>query len=545
MNKPEIDEAVKNTAETKEKSTSGSLKKVKYGSMSLVVTALVVAIVVILNVMASYMVKRQPLKIDLTADKRYELSDETVDYLKNKLNKDVDIIVTCQKDEFSVLSQNIEDYFKQYNINLDCPFDMIPIILEKYEMYSNQGSGSVKVKYVDLDKDPKAVKKYSDIYGEEISSQSMVIYCDDKVRVIDKNSVGNMIVPDTSNQSSISLLFAGESMITSEIMNVTDAHPIKVAFASTVNGNPIYDTTRYVLSDMYGDTVSGLRDQLLVKNGYFCTDVDLAKDDISPDDYDMVVIPMPSVDFDMSIIDKLSAFLDNNGQYGKDMLFISDPMTSNIPNITEFLEDWSIGLNDGLMLLESEKFMSNNRFALQIEQASNEEAGEIISNSKNFVSPMSQEILILSKNNDSITAPLFQTFSTAYNVDMVTGDEKDDSGVKNIGVVSRREKQIGDQFDSYKIAKSHVMVWGSGCLTSPALLTQTNLYNNTNALLNAINTMTGKQTETIVIPDKALQQATIAPTSEQDKRIKVVVIFVIPLIVAAIGIFVLVRRKNR
>ena len=62
---------------------------------------------------------------------------------------------------------------------------------------------------------------------------------------------------------------------------------------------------------------------------------------------------------------------------------------------------------------------------------------------------------------------------------------------------------------------------------------------------NALNTMTGKQTETIIIPDKALQQAVIAPTSTQDKRIKVIVIFIIPLIVAGIGIFVLIWRKNR
>ena len=52
MKKPEVDEKVKNAAENKEKSSHVSLKKVKYGSMSLIVTALVVAIVIILNAMA-------------------------------------------------------------------------------------------------------------------------------------------------------------------------------------------------------------------------------------------------------------------------------------------------------------------------------------------------------------------------------------------------------------------------------------------------------------------------------------------------------------
>jgi len=545
MKKPEVDEKVKNTAENKEKSSHVSLKKVKYGSMSLIVTALVVAIVIILNAMASYMVKHQPLKIDLTADKRYELSDETIDYLKNTLDKDVEIIVTCNKDEFSALSQNIEDYFKQYNINLDCPFDMIPIILEKYEMYSTKGKGSVKVRYVDLDKDPKAVKKYSDIYGAEITSQSMVVYCDDRVRVIDKSSVGSMIAPDTSNQASISLVFAGESMITSEIMNVTDAHPINVAFASKLNGSEIYDVSHYADSQLYGNAVSGLRDQLLVKNGYFCTDIDLAKDEIDPEKYDMLVIPMPSVDFDESIIDKISKFLDNDGKYDKNLLFITDPMTTNTPHIKEFLEAWSISPNEGQILVDDKSFMSNSQVDIQIVQSENEDAGEKISNSKYIVAPFSQELNILKKNNDIITSSLLETHDTAFNLDIITSDKMDSADVKTIAAVSRKEKQIGDQIDSYKIAKSHVMVLGSGYLTSPVYLMQSNLYNNASVLVNALNTMTGKQTETIIIPDKALQQAVIAPTSTQDKRIKVIVIFIIPLIVAGIGIFVLIWRKNR
>lgn len=59
-----------------------ALRKVKYGSMAVITTAIVVAIVVVVNVMASVMEKRTPLKIDLTADKRYDLSDETIDALK-------------------------------------------------------------------------------------------------------------------------------------------------------------------------------------------------------------------------------------------------------------------------------------------------------------------------------------------------------------------------------------------------------------------------------------------------------------------------------
>ena len=93
-------------------------------------------------------------------------------------------------------------------------------------------------------------------------------------------------------------------------MNVTDANPIRVAFASMFNGQAIY-------SQNYTDAAPTLRDSLLIKNGYICTDIDIAKDELSVDEYDMVVIPMPSNDFDETTIKKLSECLDNGGNDGK------------------------------------------------------------------------------------------------------------------------------------------------------------------------------------------------------------------------------------
>jgi len=539
MNKPEIEETSVNTPENAEKKPSGGLKKVKYGSMSLVTIALVIALVVIFNLMASYMVKRQPLKIDLTADKRYELSDESIDFLKDKLDKDVEIIVTCPKDEFDTIAAQVEFTYKMYGLDIDCPFDMIPILLEKYEMYANQGNGSVKVKYVDLDKDPKAIKKYTDIYGGEITDQSMIFYCDDRVRVIDKFGVAQMISPNVADRTAVSLVFAGESSITSEIMNVTDANPITVAFASKFNGGEIYDKAHY------SESVAGLKDQLLVKNGYLCTEIDLAKDDLDREKYDMVVVPMPSVDFDKDTIEKLSTFLYNDGLYDKNMIFVADPMTSNIPNITEFLADWSIGISDGTVVYDNQMFMGQQPYNIQIKQSDNEEAGEKPEGSLKLVSPITGELQELSKNNEAITATVLESYDSAFNVDLVSNEKKGDSGVKSVGIVSRKEKQIGTQVDSYHIGKSHILALGSGYLTTPEFLTQTNLYSNANVLVNIINQMTGKNTDTVIIPDKALQQAVIAPTAKEDRNIKIITIFVIPAIVLVIGAVVLIRRKNR
>ena len=298
-------------------------------------------------------------------------------------------------------------------------------------------------------------------------------------------------------------------------------------------------------SNHYADAVSGLRDQLLVKNGYLCTDIDLASDELDREKYDMIVIPMPAIDFDKDTIEKLSAFLYNDGLYDKDMIFVADPMTSKIPNITEFLADWSIGISDGTVLADSKKFMGTDPYTIQIQQSDSEEAGAKPDGSLRLVAPYSSEVKELSKNNEAITATVLESYESAFNVEIVTNEKKDDGSVKSIGVVSRKEKQIGNQLDSYHIAQSHVLALGSGYLTATEFLMQTKLYSNSSVLINIINQMTGKNTDTIIIPDKALQQAVMAPTAEQDRNVKIIVIFVIPAIVAAIGLFVLIRRKNR
>lgn len=87
------------------KATRGTGKKIKYGSMSMGIVIVVIAIVVLLNLMCGLVVKRYPVKLDLTSDNRYDLSDESIDALKS-LEKDVDIVVTCPENSVACIDFN-------------------------------------------------------------------------------------------------------------------------------------------------------------------------------------------------------------------------------------------------------------------------------------------------------------------------------------------------------------------------------------------------------------------------------------------------------
>lgn len=112
-------------------------------------------------------------------------------------------------------------------------------------MYSKQGgNGKINVRYVDLNNDPDAISPYSDNYNGEITKSNIVFSSGDKVKVLSETDIINMIQFDQSTLQSNapSLVFAGESNITSEIMNVTDSHIVNVAFVKTMNDQPIYRT---------------------------------------------------------------------------------------------------------------------------------------------------------------------------------------------------------------------------------------------------------------------------------------------------------------
>ena len=102
-------------------------RKFKYGTFATIFVAAVLVGVVLLNVIATVLVERYPLKVDLTAGGKYEITQETTDFLKT-LDQEVTINVLAKEDDFT-----INQYLLQANE-----------IIKKYQLYSDK----VKVEYI-------------------------------------------------------------------------------------------------------------------------------------------------------------------------------------------------------------------------------------------------------------------------------------------------------------------------------------------------------------------------------------------------------------
>lgn len=513
-------------------------KKLKYGSASVVVVVLVIAIVIVVNLMSGMLTKRYPLKLDLTSDNRYELSEESIELMKN-LDKDIEITVTSTQDIFAAMSSQYEQTFYQYyGAIVEMPFEMIPEILDKYSVYAEAGSGSITVKYVDINKNPDVVTRLNKNYNGEITEGSIVLSCGDRVKVIDSTEVASMIIPSqNSTQTNIEMTFAGESTITSAIVSVADQNPVRAAVITTAGGNSIFDTTH--------QQIAASLESFLNKNGYECTEIDAQNDKISPEEYDLIVLACPNVDFTEDIIAKFSDFLYNGGKYQKNMIYVPNYYATNLPNITAFLEDWKISIEqseiyDENMAQVSVSALNAVGYAPIIEVSDTESVGSLANDSLPLVAPAARPITILSKNNDSIITEVLKSSPTSYLSSLENeGEVSSEKAAYNVVVKSRRE--TAEQLDVYG---SELLVIGSPFMLDNSLLSKSNSINNANVISNIINGMTGKET-TAAIPEKYLSQSNLALTQASVRVTQVITIIVIPLLIAIIGAVILLWRKNK
>ncbi len=516
-----------------------NLKKLKFGSVSAVTIILVIAVVIAANIVCGLLMKRYPVKFDLTPDNRHEISEETISALE-AVDKDVEIIVTTTEDYFTAISSQYEQMFYQYyGAVVECPYDIIPEILDKYSVYAESGKGSISVKYVDITKNPDVVTELGQYYSGDITEGGIVVRSGERVKFITPEEVAAMITPSqNSTQGNINMVFAGESVITSAVKAVTDANPVRAAVISSMNGNAIVDQTH--------SAVASSLQSFLAKNGYDCTNIDIGTDALSPEDYDLVIVASPGVDFTEDIITKLSDFLYNSGNYERNMIYIPNLYATNLPNITEFLADWKIQIepsvvfDDSSMVQASVASLGQVTYAPTVQIADAEAAGTLTNEALPIIAPQARPITVLSKNNESIVTEIIKSSPTSYVASLLEGNEvSEEKAAYNIVVKSRKETSSG--LDVYG---SEILVVGSPFMLDNLILSGTNTYNNANVTLNVVNDMTGKEAS-VIIPEKALEQYTLSLTTGSARVILVVVVVVIPLLIGLAGLIVLLWRKNK
>lgn len=537
-------------------------KKLKYGGIATAVTVIFVAVVVLLNVVVAQVCKRNPdAVLDLTTANLYEISDDTVDYIKN-LDQDVEIAISSEESTFQS-----DKYYK-----------MISETISKYQGYSDH----ISVTYFDTTKDPDILSKYQDLYAGDISSNQIIVTSGDRIKVysltdmfeIDQDKYQSYYYGYASLSDCITG-FKGEQTLTTAIMNVTDSNPKSVAVITKSNGNYIFSATQ---ANAYAVTAM---ENLLNDNGYDVKELDMVNDTLDAETYDIVVLPAPANDLTMDAIKKLQDFLQNDGNLGKQLIYVADYTQSVTPNLDAFLKDWNLQVDSSYVREDD----NNRNQTVQIVASagkgliapivslgdSENYGGNLANSSLPIVAPLARPIQELPSNNGRVVYSLLQSSDTSYAYPLTqqasSGEDTTEAaseesqeateaattetaattsfdtdsavrGANTVMALSQSQQSTGSD-----LIESDVIVLGSMAMMD-YYLTQDSSYNNAEYFIGVLNSVCGKE-DSIVIASKDMTATSISATQTQLVTLRTIVVFLIPLAVAAAGIVVFLRRRNR
>ena len=507
-------EASVKSAKPKKEKKPFNKRKLKYGSLATAVTVIFIAAVVLLNILATQLTDRFGLKIDTTKEQIFEISEQTTDYLKT-LNEDIEIAVMCSEETLD----NGSIYYK-----------LVKEVTEKYA----QNSDKITVSFYDTEKNPEIVTKFSAYTSETVGMGKIVVFCNGRIKVLNMSDLYETTMDYQTYQQSITAITA-EQVLTSAVMFVADPNPPTIAVISCQQSDPA--------AISFGQFKTILED-----NGYTVETVDPLTQDISSD-YSMVILPAPYSDLTETVITKLDDYLYNNGDLGKNLLYFASFDQRETPNLDAFLEDWGISQGNGYVSNTNAAEMLKvgiaglqNYYAVPQAKLSSANQDLVKSTSLPVAMPMSRPLsLLFETNDDRETEVILTTSETSVIVDENTTNE-------NIGSLPQSEQNVmvrggKHKYEGAEQISSNIIACGS-VFAVDYYITSTNALNNQELVVNLINKYTGKN-EGITILSKSLELESIQMSQQTASGIEVTVQIVLPLIIAAIGTCVFIRRKNR
>ncbi len=472
---------------------------------ALVITAVVLVATILLNVVVSLMSDKLPgMSIDLTSKGAFQLSETSIKLAQN-VKKDLKITFLDDKQSYrSKASSNT--YYAQ-----------VMAIAEEYGKYNNK----ISAEYISIVDNPNFENKYPQ---ETLSADNIIVSCGDKYRILDQYDIFNV----KSYYSTYSYIASSkaEEAFDGAILAVTSTESTKLAI---VEDNSTEDFTYFK--------------NILEQNNYELVSVKLEQEDI-PKDAKMLIVFTPEKDFSKTAAKKIRTYLENNKEYGKNMLYIPSSKTYKTPNLDEVLSDWGITVSDGLAYeLESSSVYGRNMYdGILCYMGSNAFTSKFDDNSAPVISSYARPITL---DSDAETQSLLQYSSKSGVCPSDADDSYDFTGNAKGNIIIAGYGVNGifanDKKSSDKI--STVFVFGSSTMFEKTILAST--YSDQKYILAMLSESCGRVNQEISVEAKELTQYDVQIDNNSASVIGLVCYVGLPIAVICAGLIVFVKRRNK
>lgn len=462
-----------------------SRQALKGGSYSLVITAVVLAIVIVVNLFVSIL-PTTLTKFDISSSKLYSITSNTKAVVNN-LQQDVTIYWVVQADQEDSIIENL---------------------LDKYESLSSH----IDVVKKNPDVFPTFTEKYTD---EQVPNNSLIVESGERSRYVSYNDI--YLVDADMYSYSYTTSFDGEGAITSAIdYVVTEDLPQLYVLEGHGEGE---------LPSTFADAIE--------KENIEVNPLSLLNVDEVPEDADCLAIYAPQSDISKTEAEMLMDYADNGGK----LLVIAGPvMDAELTNLNSVLSHYGVSTVEGIVV-ESDRtyYAFGYPYVLMPDMASSDITDSLIEERYYPIFPIAQGLNMENSSADVTELLTTSAFSfskvAGFDLDTYEMEEGDIEGPFTVGVSITTE---GDG----------QIVWFSA---SDFLSDMYNAYSsgaNVDLAMNALSSLMGER-EAIAIRSKSLNYNYLTISASAASVLKTLMIGVFPLAYLGIGVVVIVTKRRK
>ncbi len=462
-------------------------KKFRLGAYSSVLTLIVTAIAVVINLSLSK-VPDSVKTADMSPNNLYTLSSQTEEVLK-ALDKDVNILILGVEDGFDVSFTRL---------------------IKNYE----EGSSHIKAEYVDPAVNVSMANQYT-----ELSQGSVVVKCGNREVPIDYHEIYVTDYSSYYSSGQTSTEFDGEGQITSAIAIVTSE-----------SGTKMCEVTGHGEQSM-SNTVSAL----VAKQNIQTEELNLMTSDI-PEDCDILLMLAPVRDYTDVEAQKVKDYLGRGGRVITLLTYTDQSMA----NFNSIVDDYGITINSGIAMETSGFYYTYPMYIIpSIENSAitesliQERANILLPNALALTEHEADGVLLTELLSSSGGAYVKQVVDgQILNVEQEPGDM---TGPFYYGIMSEKGED-GSEGSLIVISSSSLIEDSVSSMTG----TNNELFISSLAYLSG-----GEEAQPFAIASKSMDVQYITVPSGQLSIWMALTVVIIPLAIFITGLVIWIKRRRR
>lgn len=453
-----------------------------YKITQLIAIAAALALFAAVNLFMSALVKRTGIKIDLTSDKRYDLTEEGMEYLKS-YDSDTTIYILASVTEQDTNARAVLDRCAA-------------------------ASPRIKIKNVDVEKNPTFGRAYvSD--GETLTENSVIVVSGDKSRVIE-----NSEFYPTSNGSVTGI----------------DVESKIISALKYVSSDAVY---RAYFTSGHGEADFGGAKEALEAENYIVGELDTLTSDI-PADADVVIVPRPMRDFTGGETAKLDAYIRGGGAV---QIYVGGECP-RLENISSWLNAAGIEISESEIVESRDNAVSaGSSYLFILNYVKNDVTEGVIAKNKvsgyiPFAKPLKKTPVSGAYTIESRLASSDNSYTTS-NFENPSRDTAEYEGASDIALMSVNSDTGG-----------RIYVSGTTMLLSYGVSDIARLgFGNIDYFIALTDSMSGAG-ESFTVPPKSVGADLLVMTSAQRTVMFAIVVILVPLLLLGLGAAVFLKRRD-